>query len=916
MATQRASWSTQRPSSSARSAPPRRFGTSTGGSATALPTTENGIVSMFMIAIEEGKVAFQYDVNIVVTDVLPSGTIRERSYAKGADDGQMAYFRKLCSRLMEVANRKTDNFGMRPNAAYIYDKRAILFTSEQINIQKEQILISRDETDEFVRRYSGERASFIVNIVPCQTGHQLEIGKKEMPEMVEASKPLRVFLETVTSQYAFNRDTFANIGPGKFYLNEVKQRIEAGRGIELRHGVKKGARIVENKGKPCAALVLDATTSAFFKAQNLLTTIKAINGGKCPATENEWKRTLELLEDVRVEPIYARLRSFGIGRFTTKAASETPLNDGNGKTVADYFAQDKNISLEHADLRTVIPNTQLNTDRPSTYPIELLDIMPDQRVSIRKMDRELSEKLLKANAVKPWERLKKIKERAGQLGIFDRGNNVMNAFGVKILEESNEVVFAVRSPPRIQFRNGVEKHPNPATTRFDSKNAKYVTTHQISYWIVLFPEEHENLITRFMKMFQETSSKMGMRILFQGNGSTQRPVMTPYKRTQSVSELFERYAAKKAEFILFIASGEGDAHAELKYYEALRKIVTQHVSMDAIKQVVEYKKLQTLENIIHKCNCKNYGLNHFPLVHQSANEYCLESQNVLVMGLDVSHPGPEKRQNRFMLKLMKSDADSLTPSVVGICANMASHPHAFVGDYFYQKSRKEAIDTSVLRQRIVWIMETLKKNRPKNARPKYVFVLRDGLSEGQYEMAIEQELESIKRGFADVDPEYDPKIMYIVCTKRHFKRLFKKLPNGNVENADPGSVLQDPFNSHYAKEVWIQAHKAIQGTAKAVQYAILEDNVGLGTSDPLIYFLLALCYDHQISSGATSLPEPVYQADELASRGAQNYKTMLRLEPDNIPKMAPPNQSMVNFDALNSLLSYENSGLCSTRWTA
>ncbi|KAI1728077.1 piwi domain-containing protein [Ditylenchus destructor] len=908
--------SNRRPGSSARAAPPRRYGTSTGGSATALPTKENGLVSMFMIAIEEGKVAFQYDVNIVVIDELPNGKTRERSYAKGADDGQMAHFRKLCSLLMEVANTKTNNFGMHRNAAYIYDKRAILFTSEQINIQEEKILISRDETNEFVRQHCGGGARFIVNIVPCQTGHVLDVGQKEMPEKVEASKPLRVFLETVTSQYAFNRNTFANIGSGKFYLNDINQRIEAGRGIELRSGVKKGARIVENKGKPCAALVLDATTSAFFKAQNLLTTIKAINGGKCPETDNEWRRTLELLEDVRVEPIYARLRSFGIGRFTTKAASETPLNDGNGMTVADYFTRVKNIALEHADLRTVIPNTQLNTDRPATYPIELLDIMPDQRVSIRKMDGELSEKLLKANAVKPWERLKKIMERAGLLGIFDPKNKVMNAFGVKVLKESNEVVFAVRSPPRIQFRDGVVKHPNPATTRFDSNRAKYVTTHQISYWIVLFPEQHQNLITRFLKLFQETSSRMGMRILFQGNGSTQRPVMTPYKRTQSVGELFERHVPNAAEFVLFIASGEGDAHAELKYYEALRKILTQHVTIEAIKQVVDAKKLHTLENIIHKCNCKNYGLNHFPLVHESANEYCLESQKVLVIGLDVSHPGPETRQNRFMLRIMHSDADSLTPSVVGICANMATHPHSFVGDYFYQKSRKEAIDTSVLRQRIVWIMETLKKNRSNNARPKYVFVLRDGLSEGQYEMAIEQELKAIKRGFDDVDPDYDPKIMYIVCTKRHFKRMFKKLQNGSIDNPDPGSVLQDPFNSHYAKEVWMQAHKAIQGTAKAVQYAILEDNVGLGTSDPLIYFLLALCYDHQISSGATSLPEPVYQADELASRGAQNYKTMLRLEPDNIPKMDPPNQSMVDYDALNRMLCYEKNDLCSTRVTA
>jgi len=65
---------------------------------------------------------------------------------------------------------------------------------------------------------------------------------------------------------------------------------------------------------------------------------------------------------------------------------------------------------------------------------------------------------------------------------------------------------------------------------------------------------------------------------------------------------------------------------------------------------------------------------------------------------------------------------------------MAKDPHTFVGDYFYQESRREAVDIVQLTQRTIWILETLAHSRPEAARPRYIFVLRDGLSEGQFAM--------------------------------------------------------------------------------------------------------------------------------------------------------------------------------------
>lgn len=66
---------------------------------------------------------------------------------------------------------------------------------------------------------------------------------------------------------------------------------------------------------------------------------------------------------------------------------------------------------------------------------------------------------------------------------------------------------------------------------------------------------------------------------------------------------------------------------------------------------------------------------------------------------------------------------------------MTENPYRFVGDYFYQTARKESLDTIMLRNKFKYTYSTAMKNR-KNFKPEMVFIIRDGLSEGQYQMVF------------------------------------------------------------------------------------------------------------------------------------------------------------------------------------
>lgn len=52
---------------------------------------------------------------------------------------------------------------------------------------------------------------------------------------------------------------------------------------------------------------------------------------------------------------------------------------------------------------------------------------------------------------------------AHDMAIFSENNAVLRAFGISVLQESNQVVIGVRTAPHIRFANNQTCTPNPET---------------------------------------------------------------------------------------------------------------------------------------------------------------------------------------------------------------------------------------------------------------------------------------------------------------------------------------------------------------------------------------------------------------------------------------------------------------------
>uniref|UniRef100_A0A183DM18 Piwi domain-containing protein n=1 Tax=Gongylonema pulchrum TaxID=637853 RepID=A0A183DM18_9BILA len=126
----------------------------------------------------------------------------------------------------------------------------------------------------------------------------------------------------------------------------------------------------------------------------------------------------------------------------------------------------------------------------------------------------------------------------------------------------------------------------------------------------------------------------------------------------------------------------------------------------------------------------------------------------------------------------------------------------------------------------------------------------------------------------------------------------------------PGTVIDHTVTRTDVTELFMQSHKVIKGTGKIPAYTVLVNEAEM-SMDELQAFINALCYAHQITNSAISLPEPIYQADEWAKRGRNNFRAMYKQGHD-----LPWKNNAVNWNEVTEKLCYKGHLLELTRSNA
>ncbi|GMT24733.1 hypothetical protein PFISCL1PPCAC_16030, partial [Pristionchus fissidentatus] len=816
-----------------------------------------------------------------------------------------------------------------------FDGATQLFANESmddaLNNHQYNLLISVDELPEDTRKIvRGANARHIVIEVQASGSFNLkDFSGLTSTNLSTADLSVKQFLETITSEDAIKKKKFTFFSGGKLYRTEKSAVTAAGPGQERRAGINKGVALATVDDEISTAVVIDSTRGTFWKAGALLDTICQINGWR-NANQAIWnkqsiKETNRLIKNLRLgytNP--SNKASFDVIAYSITASYLTT----DGKTVEEVrrveqltYKTDKGVEMPLFDLfkerglkYMKWPLVESRRARRRTdgsnefdvsiqyFPVELLTVKADQRVPL---DKQLAQAEPPVSVEKRWAETTTCLKALNLFGEpANEENQIMAAFGVRVSKEPLKTTAIQRRVPDVEFQKPsfVERD-----TSFKTGFVKYLKPAILDCLYFGFTEDCRCDRELFVNSIVDAARKKGMVIK-----RTHSDTVTPTALRKYLSNLSK---SRKGENIVFIyvEPEKGKTHDLLKLCERQSYIVTQHFKELNATKLCDPSARSTMENVLLKLNVKAGGQNYSVKPEKFANPLWTDKKT-MIMSYDVWHSTGQSKVDKMRNLLPE-------PSVVGFSFNGGPNPDGFIGDYHYQETRRERVNDNVLNARIKWMLALFEKKRGEL--PPLIIVVRDGISDGQYQYGMD-ELDALREGAAEyaVSKEradnlekkplsgYAPKFIFVVATKNHHKRMHTetKLANGKVVfgNPPPMTVVDDVVVSPILLQFYLQSHTPVhrECTAKGTLYTVLKDDLGT-TNDAMQSLMGALCMEHQVSNKAISIPEPVYQSDEWAKRGAANMRLFRDMFGDGRGNF----KAGTTFDSLTKSLAYWNTPL-------
>ena len=225
----------------------------------------------------------------------------------------------------------------------------------------------------------------------------------------------------------------------------------------------------------------------------------------------------------------------------------------------------------------------------------------------------------------------------------------------------------------------------------------------------------------------------------------------------------------------------------------------------------------TFGNILMKVNLRMGGVNS----RLQSTPTCVTNATMFV-GLDVTHPSGGGME----------DAPSVAAAVATYNSDMAQWPASLRQQQHWSDGKAQEIILDLVGMMVERLKLWLKHNN--NVLPEQIIIYRDGLSEGQFQQCINDELKAIEKaitaaktkGSASSHPTGDPKLLLICAVKRHHHRFYPQSAALDDSRGNPrpgicveGGITCDPglgFDNWFS-----QSHEAIKGTARPAHYLIL-----------------------------------------------------------------------------------------------
>ncbi|KAK5114408.1 hypothetical protein LTR85_010230 [Meristemomyces frigidus] len=690
-----------------------------------------------------------------------------------------------------------------------------------------------------------------------------------------------------------------NAGQNRFYPHEGHpgmEKYDLGSGLQALRGYYASVRPAVGR----LLLNLNVTSGAFYKPltlSSLLTEFRGRNNEQSEGFIRMLKVRAEYKKDKEDKPFMVKIKTIvGFARENLSAKpqvrvkrfgnanevkfqytdSKMPNAQPRETSVKDYFRIHHGITLQQPGLPVLNVGTRAD---PQYLPVELCTVLPGQPFN-RLLTGDQTSDMLKFAARFPNLNAMSIAGTAQNIGngqkLFrlrdtpgDPQVQSVQPWGFRIGVDMLTVPGRILEKPRISY--AANKLLNTSNGSWNLANVKFHTGGRFGNWQVLVINRRgknalyedprgemasgEPLFGRLQAELVKYGLKMGQRVrtntiavdaLTMENRASNNRILE--KAFQDANELGVR--------LMFVIIPDYDRwlYARIKYYGDIDYGIHTINSIGSKLQKVNGQPMY-LGNLALKFNIKGGGVNH--TVAGTLGKP-LDS-NTMLMGIDVTHPAPGNSEG--------------APSIACVVASTDEYITQWPGSIRTQESRKEMVtglEEMVIERLDLWVK--LHKKLPSK-----IILYRDGVSEGQYDQVLLQELPSFYKAF---EKKYGaeknwPKVAVIVVGKRHHTRFYPTSQKDADYNAQrskgswnplPGTIVDRHISGRIVREFWLQAHQGLQGTARPAHYVVLKDDV-VFQADELETFTHNMCYLFNRATKAVSICPPAYYADLLCERG-------------------------------------------------
>ncbi|ETN43039.1 uncharacterized protein HMPREF1541_02197 [Cyphellophora europaea CBS 101466] len=270
----------------------------------------------------------------------------------------------------------------------------------------------------------------------------------------------------------------------------------------------------------------------------------------------------------------------------------------------------------------------------------------------------------------------------------------------------------------------------------------------------------------------------------------------------------------------------------------------------------------TAANIVMKVNLKLSRTGANQVLPQPIKDKVLGGKPMII-GIDVTHPGPESSQG----------AQSVAAVVSSVDPSLAQWPASF------RANPCPSVDSGLSMERVLYLAAMIEERlndfkAVRNGLPDRLIIYRDGLSEEQLDMCKRLELPQVKQAVAKVyGGTKKPAILLVCSVKRHHARLFEGPPSQSSlgvldknRNPKPGTAVYSKVTYGDNKDFFLVSHETLQGTTRPCHYIILHNEFeGLSIAD-VANATHKLCYLFARATRSVSIATPAYYADLAADR--------------------------------------------------